>query len=58
MSRNMHKSYYLVEGLRKTRNGQVKSFHKYIFAASAKEAKSRVKGYNIVVYRMDNSFKP
>jgi hypothetical protein len=57
MSRSDHKSWFLVEGLRR-RKGKVVDFSKHIKARSAADAKRRVAGWNKRVYKMDNSFKP
>ena len=57
MSRSEHKSWYLVEGLKRVK-GQVKHFSKYVLARSANHAKLKVKGWNKTVYRMDDSFVP
>jgi len=57
MSRSQHKSWFLVEGLRR-RKGKVVDFSKYIQARSAADAKRRCIGWNKRVYKMDNSFKP
>ena len=57
-TKTKHKSYYLVEGLKKDSNGRTRKFSRYILETSAAKAKQRVKGFNKSVYKMDNSFKP